>query len=64
MDLSDSGQGPLSGCCEYNSQPSDWIKLQGLSWLAGELLASQEDCSIFDSDRICPNDGPIRCPII
>jgi hypothetical protein len=52
MDLFGSGQGSLLGCCEYNNQPADCIKMQGMFWLAGEVLASQEGFSTIELDSV------------
>ena len=42
LDSSGSGQGQVAGSCENGNEP---YKVEGISWLAGGLLASQGHCS-------------------
>ena len=37
-----SRRGQVASSCEYGNEPLEFHKMQGISWLAEELLASQE----------------------
>jgi len=42
--ITGSQEGQIAGCCECGNEPN---KMQGISWLAKKLLASQEGlCSM------------------
>jgi hypothetical protein len=48
LDQSGSGQRQVAGFCERENEPSGSIKWGGISRLAEDLLASQEDLYYMD----------------
>jgi len=44
LDISVLGHEQVAGCCEYSNEP--FPKMQGISWLAEKLVASQGLCSM------------------
>jgi hypothetical protein len=42
LDRPGSGYGQVVGCCECGNETPVFIKCQEISWLADDLLASQE----------------------
>jgi hypothetical protein len=41
MIWTDSGQGPVEGCCEQGNEPAGYFKMLQNSWVAERLVASQ-----------------------
>jgi hypothetical protein len=46
FDISDSGQGPVAGCCEYGNEPSGSIKGEEFLNKLSDLTSREGLCSV------------------
>jgi hypothetical protein len=59
---SGSGRGQVAGCCECGNEPFGFQKMQGISWLAEELLASREGLRWMDLELFTAGFLQINTP--